>query len=79
MADISEMFLQVGHREPDRAYHRFLWREFDTSRDPDVYEFQRLVFGNTASPFCSQFVLHSHAQENKSAFPEAVDSVDNAM
>ena len=31
-AYISEMFLQVGLREQDRPYHRFLWRDFDTSK-----------------------------------------------
>ena len=37
-ADISEMFLQVELQEKDRPYHRFLWRDFDTSRESDVYE-----------------------------------------
>ena len=78
-ADVSEMFLQVGVRDEDRPYHRFLWRDFDDSREPDVYEFQRLLFGNAASPFCSQYVLHSHAQAHKSKFPEAAESVDNSM
>ena len=78
-ADISEMFLQVGLRKEDRPYHRFLWRDFDASKEPDVYEFQRLLFGNTASPFCSQYVLHSHAQTHKVDYPEAAESVDNSM
>ena len=30
-ADISEMFLQVELQEKDRPYHRFLWRDFNTS------------------------------------------------
>ena len=46
--DISEMFLQVGLLKGDRVYHRFLWRNLDASQEPEVYEFQRLVFGNTA-------------------------------
>ena len=78
-ADISEMFLQVGLRKEDRPYHRFLWRDFDASKEPDVYEFQRLLFGNTASPFCLQYVLHSHAQTHKVDYPEAAESVDNSM
>ena len=78
-ADVSEMFLQVGLKPEDRPYHRFLWRNFDTSSKPDVYEFQRLPFGNAASPFCAQHVLHAHAQSNANDYPEAADTVDNSM
>ena len=60
-ADISEMLLQVELQDKDCPYHRFLWRDFETSRDPDIYELTRLLFGNTASPFCSQYVLQTHA------------------
>ena len=73
------MFLCVELAERDRQYRLFLWRDLDTSRQPDVYEFQRLLFGNTASPFLSQYVLHSHAQAHALDFPEAANSVDNSM
>ena len=78
-ADISEMFLQVELQEKDRRYHRFLWRDFDTSREPDVFEFQRLLFGNTASPFCSQYVLQTHAKTHALDFPEAASTVEDSM
>ena len=78
-ADISEMFLQVGISSKDRPYHRFLWREFDNTRDPDVYEFSRVLFGNTASPFCAQFILQTHAQEHSATYPSAAVTVDNSM
>ena len=57
-ADISKMLLQ----DKDQPFHRFLWRDLDTSREPDMYEFQRLLFGNTASPFCSQCFFQNHAK-----------------
>ena len=78
-ADISEMFLQVELQEKDCLYHRFLWRDFDTSRAPDVYEFQRLLFGNTASPFCSQCVLQTHAKTHALDFPQAASTVEDSM
>jgi hypothetical protein len=78
-ADISEMFLQVGLQDKDRPFHKFLWRDFDSSREPDVYEFRRLLFGNTASPFCAQYVIHAHAQAHTETFPAAAESVDNSM
>ena len=73
------MFLQVELQNKDRQYHRFLWRNFDTSREPDVYEFQRLLFGNTASPFCSKDVLQTHAKTHALDFPEAANTVDDTM
>ena len=78
-ADISEMFLQVGLREQDRPYHRFLWRNCDSTQAPKVYEFQRLSFGNAASPFCAQYTLHTHAQTHAQEYPAAAESVDNSM
>ena len=77
--DIAEMFLQVGLQEKDRPYHRFLWQDVDPSREPDVYEFRRLLFGNMASPFCAQYVVHAHAQAHTDTFPAAAESIDNAM
>ena len=78
-ADISEMFLQVELQDKDRPFHRFLWRDFDASREPDVYEFQRLLFGNTASLFCSQYVLQTHVKTHASDFPEAASTVEDSM
>ena len=72
------MFLQVSRQEKDRQYHRFPWRNFDTTKDPDIYEFQRLLFDNKASPFCSQHVLHANAQAHGTDYPEAAETVDNA-
>ena len=74
-ADISEKFLQVELQEKDRPYHRFLWRDFDTS----LYEFQRLLFGNTASPFCSQYFLQTHAKTHALDFPQAASTVEDSM
>lgn len=78
-ADISQMFLQVSLRDEDRPYHRFLWRNSDDTKEPDVDEFLRLPFGNAASPFCAQHVLHTHAQANREEKPKAADTVDNSM
>ncbi|XP_067017856.1 uncharacterized protein [Acropora muricata] len=73
------MFLQVELQYKDRPFHRFLWHDIDTSRDPDVYEFQHLLFGNTASPFCSQYVLQTHAKTHALEFPEATSTVEESM
>lgn len=78
-ADISEMFLQVGLQDKDHPYQPFLWRDFETSRDPDIYKFTRLLFENTASPFCSQYVLQTHAKTHALDFSEAADTVNDSI
>jgi len=73
------MFLQVEMQDKDRPFHWFLWRDFNTAREPDVYEFQQLLFGNTTSPFCSQYVLQTHAKTHALEFPEAASTVEDSM
>ncbi len=71
-ANIAEMFLQVCLWEVDRPFHRFLWRDLEALREPDVYEFLRLPFGNSSSPFCAQYVLQSHSQSIAAEYRETV-------
>ena len=75
MCDIKEMYLQIKLKPEDRPYHRFLWQDLNTQREPDVFEFDRVVFGVNLSPFQAQFVAQQHAQKNQSAFPLAAESV----
>ncbi len=77
--DISEMFLQVGLSEEDQRYHRFLWRNLDPTKEPDHYEFKRLLFGNRASPFCSQHVVLTHAKAHATDYPHAAETVNDSM
>ena len=41
--DIKEMYLQVEIEERADPYFRLFWRELDSNREPDVYEFSRVV------------------------------------
>lgn len=54
--------------------HWVLWHDFDTSRKPDVYEFQQLLFGNNLTPFCSQYILPIHTKTQTTDFREAADT-----
>ncbi|XP_070556535.1 uncharacterized protein [Ptychodera flava] len=51
VSDISEMYLNIQIAPEDRPYFRFLWRELQTDKPPDVYEFKRVVFGATVHRF----------------------------
>ena len=75
VCDIEEMYLRIGITESDKPYHRFLWRKMDESRSPEVYEFDRVVFGVNSSPLQAQFVLQQHARQYQSTFPMAAETV----
>ena len=61
VCDIAEMYLRIELAPDDRPFHRFLWRGQDAAGEPEVYEFQRVVFGVNASPFIAQHVSRVNA------------------
>ena len=75
VCDVTEMYLQIGLAPEDRPFHRFLWRDLDQSREPDVYEFSRLVFGVNSCPFQAQFVTQNHAEKHTDDLPLASEAV----
>ena len=75
MCDIKEMYLQIKLKPEDQPYHRFLWRNLETDRGPDVFEFDRVVFGVNSSPFQAQFVAQEHTRKHQSEFPLAAETV----
>ena len=52
----KKMYLQIEVKEQDRSHFRLLWRDLDPNREPDVFEFNRVVFGKNSAPMESQFV-----------------------
>ena len=78
VCDIAEMYLRVGIATEDKPYHSFLWRGIDTNRQPDIYEFDRVVFGVNSSPFQAQLVLQHHAKKLYHDFPMAAETILNA-
>ena len=78
MCDIAEMYLRIGISHEDQPYHRFLWRRIDQYRKPDVYEFERVLFGMNSSPFLAQYVLQHHANNYRTDFPLAAETIDKS-
>ena len=74
--DISQMYHQLVLREEDRPLHRFLWRNLDPSKGPEVYKFLRFVFGGCYCPFCAQYTWQKHAQDHKEEYPLAANAVE---
>ena len=75
VCDVAEMYLRIGIAPEDKPFHRFLWRGIDQNRQPDIYEFDRVVFGVNSSPFLAQFVLQHHAQKFMDKFPMAAATI----
>jgi len=69
MCDIREIYLQIKLRPEDQPYHRFLWQNLQTDQEPDVFKFDRVVFGENLSPIQAQFVAQEHARQHQSEFP----------
>ena len=79
-ADIEEMYHQIKVQAKDQQSLRFLWRELDTRRKPDVYQMTVTIFGAKCSPASANYVLRRAAKEHCENNPEcfaAVDAIHN--
>lgn len=63
-SDIRGMFHQVHLLPEDKSLLRFIWRDLQRDKAPDVYECQVLPFGTTCSPCCASFALQKHVLDN---------------
>jgi len=72
---IKEMFHQVLMRPEDRCAQRFLWRDGDDQRDPDVYEMRVITFGAACSPSAAHHVKTVNAKRFMDPDPRAVKAI----
>ena len=75
MCDIKEMYLQIKLQPEDQPYHRFLWRNLETNKERDIFEFDHMVFGVNSSPFQVQFVAREHAKKHQPEFPLGAETI----
>lgn len=73
--DVSDMFCHVRLKPDDCRYHRYLWRGLDTTRPPDVYEMNCLVFGDKSSPCEANYAVMRTTEDNKETWPAAAAAV----
>ena len=69
------MYLQIEIEPEGRPLFRMLWRDGETGRNPDVYEFSRVVFGKNSAPFEAQFIAQENARRHQTEFPLAAETV----
>jgi hypothetical protein len=79
VADIEKMFLQIKMRAVDQDMQRFLWRDLDSSKEPEVYRLTTVTFGLTPSPFSSIQTLLDHARKYREDYPKAVAEIEGSV
>ena len=75
MGDISKVYYRVPIPESDQHAHRFLWRNFNTQREPDVYVKTVLTFGDKPAPAMAETALRKTAEEKRGEYPEAAETL----
>ena len=73
--NVKEMYLQIEIKEQDRSHFQLFWRDLDPNREPDVFEFSRVVFGKNSAPMESQFVRQENARRKQDRYPLATETV----
>ncbi|XP_064475507.1 uncharacterized protein LOC135389381 [Ornithodoros turicata] len=83
-ADVRKAFLQIGIKEEDRDFLRFLW--FSTPPTPghemppvEEWRMTAVPFGTAASPFLLAATLSHHLRLMKEEFPETATVLESSM
>ena len=72
-ADVSKMYHRVLIPEQYLHLHRYLWRNLETDRKPDVYVKTVLTFGDKSAPAMAQIALQKITTEGEKRNPEAAE------
>ncbi|XP_073718037.1 uncharacterized protein [Misgurnus anguillicaudatus] len=78
-SDIRGMFHQVRLLPKDKPLLRYIWRDMQKERKPDVYEWQALPFGTTCSPCCASFALQKHVIDHSQPGEDTRISVEKSF
>ena len=73
--DIRAMFHQIRLLPEDRSLVRFLWRDMDRDRPPDIYEWRVLPFGTVCSPCCAIYAVQRHIRDHQSGNEDLLETV----
>ena len=79
MGDISKMYHRILIPVKDQHVHRFLWRDMEIGRNPDIYIKTVLTFGDKPAPAMVQIALRKTANENKAEYPKAAEVLEKSM
>ena len=75
--DISKMYHRVLIPLQDQHVHRYLWRDLQQDKPPDVFVKTVLTFGDKPAPAMAEIALRRSAEDGKELYPEAARVVLN--
>lgn len=74
-ANIEAMFHQVRIIEEDQPALRFLWRNLELERSPDVYQMLVMIFGAASSRCMANYVLRRTEVDNRQDVAFSTDTI----
>ena len=77
IGDIKKMYHTVATKILDQHTHRFLWRDMETTREPDTGVIQGVSFGDKPSGAIATVALRKTAEMGEDQFPEATRVILN--
>ena len=75
VGDIRKMFHQVRMELLEQHCHRFLWRDMDSAREPDVYAILRVTMGDRPAPAIATEALFKTAEMFRDEHPRAAEFI----
>ena len=78
VGDITKMFNSVYLKETEKDCHRFLWRDLEVNRPPDIYVMEWVNMGDTPAPAISTEAIYKTAERFKEDSPEAAELLKNS-
>ena len=73
VGDIRKMFNSVHLKEMDKHCHRFLWRNLEDDKPPDIFVIERVNMGDTPAPAVATEALYKTTKRFKEESPEAAE------
>lgn len=75
IGDIQKMYHSVKITIQDQHTHRFLWRNLETNREPDIYVMTSVSFGDKPAGNIAMAALHKTAEMWKHVYPRAAETI----
>ena len=73
IGDLKKMFNSVHLKSLEQHCHRFLWRDMDAERQPDVYVMERVNMGDSPAPAISTEAVYKTANLFQEESPETAE------